>query len=142
MHKRQAIREALQTLITGLTTTGSNVFVNRFYSFEASELPAWVIITGDEESTIADTTGLERRVQIEFIGIARAQAGQNLDNTLDTMAEELELVLLKNATSELDSLILQSAEREIDNEDVDAALGQLTITYEGVYFTDHGAPSA
>ena len=43
-HARQKIRDAVVTLVTGLTTTGSRVFDTRLYNLEPSEdLPGLVI---------------------------------------------------------------------------------------------------
>ena len=52
-HVRKQIRDAIVTLVTGLTTTGSNVFAGRTYALQDSELPALRVYTGDEDLTIA-----------------------------------------------------------------------------------------
>ena len=49
-HLRQQIREQIGTTLTGLTTTGSNVFQSRVYQLEDSNLPALLIYTKSEES--------------------------------------------------------------------------------------------
>ena len=49
-HVRQQIRERIGTTLTGLTTTGSNVFESRVYPLEDSKLPALIIYTKSEES--------------------------------------------------------------------------------------------
>ena len=49
-HIRQQIRERVGTVLTGLTTTGSNVFETRVYPLENTNLPALVIYTKDETS--------------------------------------------------------------------------------------------
>ena len=38
-HKRTSIRNNVTTALTGLTTTGSNVFESRIYPNELSKLP-------------------------------------------------------------------------------------------------------
>ena len=44
-HARQKIRDAVVTLLTGLTTTGSRVYDTRLYNLEPSEnLPGLVIL--------------------------------------------------------------------------------------------------
>ena len=49
-HYRQQIRERVATTLTGLTTTGSNVFQSRVYPIEENKLPCLLIYTKDETS--------------------------------------------------------------------------------------------
>ena len=49
-HYRQQIRERVATTLTGLTTTGSNVFQSRVYPIENTELPCLLIYTREESS--------------------------------------------------------------------------------------------
>ena len=44
-HLRQQIRERIGTTLTGLSTTGTNVFQSRVYQLEDSNLPALLIYT-------------------------------------------------------------------------------------------------
>lgn len=44
-HIRQQIRERAGTVLTGLTTTGSNVFETRIYPLSNTNLPALAIYT-------------------------------------------------------------------------------------------------
>ena len=44
-HIRQQIREKFGTLLTGLTTTGSNVYQSRVYPLENANLPALIIVS-------------------------------------------------------------------------------------------------
>ena len=90
-HARQQIREAVATLVTGLTTTGSRVFQSRFYRVQASELPALFIYSTDESierETIGTGPYLRRELSIRIEGMAKAL--DNLDDTLDTIGEEVE----------------------------------------------------
>jgi len=49
-HIRQQIREQFATQITGLTTTGSNVYQSRVYNLETGDLPAIIVYTKSEDS--------------------------------------------------------------------------------------------
>ena len=42
-HVRQQIRERIATTITGLSTTGSNVFQSRVYPLDVDSLPALLV---------------------------------------------------------------------------------------------------
>ena len=49
-HVRRQIREQVGTVLTGLTTTGSNVYQSRVYPLEDGNLPGLVIYTKSETS--------------------------------------------------------------------------------------------
>ena len=47
-HLRTQIRDAVATAVTGLTTTGANVFKHRTYDVPQSALPCLLVTSGDE----------------------------------------------------------------------------------------------
>ena len=51
-HLRQSIRERIATDVTGLSTTGSNVFQSRVYPVEDGSLPCLLVYTTSEESEV------------------------------------------------------------------------------------------
>ena len=55
-HVRQQIREQVATTVTGLTTTGSNVFQSRVYPLQDANLPALLVYSINEDSN-ADVMG-------------------------------------------------------------------------------------
>ena len=66
-HIRQQIRERVGTTLTGLTTTGSNVFQSRVYNLEDSKLPAIIIYTKSEDSELLEmgsTRTLQRNLAL------------------------------------------------------------------------------
>ena len=70
-HLRQQIRERIGTTLTGLSTTGSNVFQSRVYPLEDTNLPALVIYTKSEESMpidIGTNRTLERNLIVNIEG--------------------------------------------------------------------------
>jgi hypothetical protein len=90
-HVRQQIRERIAANVTGLTTTGSNVFASRVYNISTSELPAllvYAISESSERDSFLSTNGLERSVDILVEGYATTSA--NLDSVLDTISAEVE----------------------------------------------------
>ena len=65
-HIRQQIRERVGTTLTGLTTTGSNVFQSRVSNLEESNLPAIIIYTKSEAGELLEmgsTRTLQRNLQ-------------------------------------------------------------------------------
>lgn len=93
-HVRQQIREAAAALLTGLATTGAHVFQSRVYPLQDADLPALRIYATEE---VSDPVGihapklLERRLTLVIE--ACAKAGADLDDTLDTIAREVEAAL-------------------------------------------------
>ena len=61
-HLGRQIRERAATTLTGLSTTGSNVFQSRFYPMKSAGLPGLCIYTKDEEAEIP-FMGASRTVQ-------------------------------------------------------------------------------
>ena len=139
MHVRNALRDAAVTACTGLTTTGTNVYSSRVFALPQAKLPCWMIYTNNEDIELATTSGLQRRVvDLVFEGVARATA--NIDDTLDTMLEELETAVTLSDFTQAKSLNLIGVEVEFSDEG-DAPFGSITATYQIEYFTNEGAPS-
>ena len=90
-HVRQQIRDDIVTTLTGLATTGSNVFRSRIFPLEETNLPALCIYTKSEASEY-DTIGLPRSVNrvLDVAVEAYVKGVSNYDNTLDTIAVEVE----------------------------------------------------
>ncbi len=140
-HVRQQLRSQAKTLITGLGTTGANVFARRLFQLEQDQLPCWSVMIGDEEidNNLGDCQ--DRIVRLEFDGWARELDGETLANKLDTMLEELEAVMVKSGfTVALKSLDLLEIEVDVDIDDTDHAFGMLTAVYAARYATAEGAP--
>ena len=142
MHARQAIREAAAALLTGLTTTGSRVHQSRlpYVTLDTGELPALLVTTEDESIDAANVhNGLERRLTLTVSGLAKT--GSTLDDTLDTIAAEVETALGGHRTLSgtcTDSRIT-SIRVGIDTS-LETDVGRVDLTFEVLYFTNAGAP--
>ena len=91
-HLRQQIRERVATTLTGLTTTGSNVFQSRVYPIENTKLPCLLIYTREESSEPLDMSPprtIEKRLSLVVEGYV--QANSNYDDTIDTITKEVEV---------------------------------------------------
>ena len=90
-HIRQQIRDRIIADVTGLATTGANVYDSKLYNILQGELPALAVYAQNETSeisTIAPNVTLDR--ELEVIIECYAEANQNIENTLDTIAGEVE----------------------------------------------------
>ncbi len=94
MHKRQAIRDAFVSTVTGLLTTGNNVFVSRVYPLDANSLPALLVYT-KREASAPDTIGLPRTFtrEVTLTCEVYVKAVDGYDDQIDTIAAEVEAAL-------------------------------------------------
>jgi len=143
-HARKAIRDNIVTTLTGLTTTGSNVFRNRVYPIADGKLPGVLIFTESEEiepSTITPPRTQMRRLSVAVEAFVKGVS--NYDDTLDTICEEIEEALAADLTrggNAKDTRIV-SFESEFSGEgDQPVAVGRMTV--EVVYATLENAVNA
>jgi hypothetical protein len=94
-HIRKQVREAAKTALTGLATTGSNVFSGRISQLRDSEMPGLLVYLNFEDGQ-ADASGTMRRDgQLRIEGVARG--GDELIDLLDQIAAEVEVAIFGNA---------------------------------------------
>lgn len=135
-HARATIRENFVSLLTGLTTTGSNVFASRIWPLTASQLPGLLIYSEAEESEESSNgRALLRRLTILIDARVKATDGA-IDNALDTIAEEIETAVEADPTLSGAALftILESTEFEFNNEQSDP-VGVMQMRYRVDYRT-------
>lgn len=132
-HARQTIREATATLVTGLTSTGSRVFQSRMVP-TAATLPCLLVTTNDEEIEAgAFEKQLDRRLSVQVIGVAKA-ASASLDDSLDTIAAEVEAAIGTNLKYELRAITVDF------DESLEKPTGRIVLDFSYRYFTNAGAP--
>jgi hypothetical protein len=141
-HARQQIREAAALAVTGLASTGANVFQSRKRPVGESKLPALLVFTDDEAVAASSIHGpalLDRKLQLRITGLAKDPT--DLDDALDTIAAEVETAL-GNTTlgGKVQSLVLSSINVDFDDS-TDKPVGQIVLTYEANYFTVANAPA-
>lgn len=141
-HIRQQIREEFGTTLTGLTTTGSNVYESRVYPLENSTLPALIIYTKSETSepvVIGTDRLMSRELSVVVEGYAKATS--NFDDTIDTISKEVEAAIAADRT--LDGLAkdtyLESTEIEFNSEG-EKPLGYVSLTFLTNYYVKENAP--
>tara|TARA_R100001163_G_C5017818_1_gene161565 strand:- start:16 stop:450 length:435 start_codon:yes stop_codon:yes gene_type:complete len=139
-HLRQQIRERVATTLTGLTTTGSNVFQSRVYPIENTKLPCLLIYTREESSEPLDMgppRTIEKRLSLVIEGYVKANS--NYDDTIDTITKEVEVAmygdrLINNLAK--DSFLVST---EIDfNGEGDNPLAIVVMTFEIPYHHTEG----
>jgi hypothetical protein len=141
-HVRQQIREKIGTTLTGLTTTGSNVYESRVYPLENINLPALVIYTKSETSepiVIGTDRVMSRELSVIIEGYVKATS--NFDDTIDTISKEVEEAIAADRT--LDGLAkdcyLESTEIEFNGEG-EKPLGYVSLTFLTNYYVQETNP--
>ena len=140
-HKRQAIRERVASTLTGLTTTGSNVFQSRVYPIENTKLPCLLIYTREETSEPLTTNpprAIEKILSLVVEGYVKANT--NFDDTIDTICEEVEEALFTDRL--INNLALDSFLINTDisyNGEGDNPLGIVVMTFQITYHHTEGS---
>lgn len=141
-HVRKQIRDAVETRLTSLATTGANVFMSRIYSVAEGSLPALLIYAVSEQADIhikGRPATLLRTMELRIEGMAET-SGATLDDTLDQIALEVEHAM--NSDMTFSGLALRSTltGSEISfNGEGDAKGGSVILTYEIIYRTVENA---
>lgn len=144
-HVRTQCRDAAKTSVTGLATTGSNVFAGRPESrpLQEGELPGLLVYTNEEESEhTAGTRGSrrkERACQLMIHGFAQDAA--DLDKKLDTIAKEVEAALEADPTlgGKAKDVYLTGTVKDSEP-DAKTPTGEIVLTFTCEYHTREGVP--
>jgi hypothetical protein len=115
-HLRRQIREAIGTAVTGLATTGANVFQSRVYPAETSKLPCLLVFTRSETveaETIHAPRTLSRVLSVEVQAVTKATA--DIDDALDGICKEVEVALAAPSAvlALADDIVLRSTDIEM-----------------------------
>ena len=143
-HLRRQIRERAATTLTGLTTTGSNVFQSRVYPMESAGLPGLCIYTTDEAiemQSMGGTRNVSRDLTLIVEGYATDSA--NVDDTLDQIGKEVEVAMSGDIT--LNDLAQDSYLSSVEitlSGDGSTGIGKITHSYTVVYQNAENAPDA
>ena len=92
-HLRQSIRERIATDVTGLSTTGSNVFQSRFYPIEDASLPCLLVYSTTEDSEPTEMASPRPMTRILNVVIQGVVSATQPDDTLDTISKEVEVAM-------------------------------------------------
>ena len=141
-HIRQQIREYFGTNLTGLSTTGANVYESRVYPIENSKLPALIIYTKSETSepiVIGTDRVMSRELSVVVEGYAKAAS--DFDDTIDTISKEVEQAIAADRTldGKAKDTYLESTEIEFNGEG-EKPLGYVSLTFLTNYYVKENNP--
>jgi hypothetical protein len=142
-HLRKQIRDKVTTTLTGLTTTGTNVFQSRKYPQGVDNLPGLLIYTVLESSgveSIGPAGTLTR--YLDLVIEAQASAISGLDNTLDLICKEVEAAICADPLLNGLSKDLYLASTEIDFDVIgEKPVGIARLTFRIEYATPRNNPT-
>ena len=140
-HIRKAIREHVVTTVTSLSTTGSNVYETRYFPLQTGNLPALIVYTLDE--TVEDyTIGQNTRTQFRALNLiieAHCRGTANIDDTLDTIAEEVEEAMVTDISRGGNAKDTKLVSTEVEFETASQKTGLMRLTYLISYNTIENA---
>ena len=143
-HIRQTIRERVVSNVTGLATTGSNVFDTKLYNLTQANLPALCIYAESESSETSNVSPqtLERMLDVLIEGYAEQNTG--IEDKLDLIAEEIEEAMGADPTLNDNCMLCELTNTEIDFTSLgEKPVGIVRLTYSVNYrtsFTDSSNP--
>ena len=141
-HVRKQIRAAAATALTGLTTTGANVFPSRVYPMQDADLPGLRIYTNDEQIENEELgAGRTRERSLDLVVEACVKAATGYDDTADQIQKEVEIAL--DGDNTLGGLAKYIEPRQVQNAlagEGEKPIALRRIVFEVFYQTAMGAP--
>ncbi len=141
-HVRQQIREAVATLVTSLSTTGTRVFQSRTYPKQESQLPC-LLVTTNEEAIAPGSVGTRQERELTVIVRGVAKSAGALDDTLDDIAFEVETAMATDPDLGIGVAGMELRGISVDFDDeTDKPVGVIDLNYRITYFTAAGSPGS
>ena len=135
MHKRTQIRDRLEAVLTGLTTTTTSVFASRIANLASEDLPALKLYLMNEEASEDSSFGYDGIVSCEVKIECYVKTNSTFDSTLDLILEEVQAAVTADKLSGLRSLVksIKYQGLEVEYEEGEQDLGRQIITYIAEY---------
>jgi hypothetical protein len=136
-HVRKLIRDDIETTLTGLATTGSNVYQTRVYPIAEDRLPGLAIYTSTEATDYATITPPRTQVRTLTVSVdVYVKAVTAYDDTLDVICVEIEEALYTDRTRGGNAKDTRVTAFDSDfSGDGDQPVARATLTVEVDYVT-------
>ena len=138
-HVAEQIVAAAKTALTGLATTGANVFDSRVYPIQDAELPGLLVDQGEESAAISSmgNSRINERL-LDLVVIAKVKQNASYRTLVNTIRKEVETKLdLGFAPAKY--VRPKSFELELSG-DAEKPVASGTMIFEVLYYTAQGAP--
>lgn len=134
-HKRAQIKSRVATVLTGLSTTGSNVFQSRTYPIATSSVPG-LLIYANSETVERLEIGIQNRQQRNLDLVIEAVAkGNTAESTLDTITVEVEEAMANDQTLNGLAIDSQITDTSIRQASAESEFFIATLRYTVLYRT-------
>ena len=134
-HKRAQIKARIQTVLTGLATTGSNVFLSRTYPIATTDLPG-LLIYANSESIERLEIGIQNRQQRTLdLSIEAVAKGNTAESTLDQVTVEVEEAMANDQTLNGLAIDSQITDTSIRQASAESEFFIATLRYTVLYRT-------
>jgi hypothetical protein len=144
-HIRAQIRHAIVEILTGLPTTGANVFQSKVSALQDDELPALKVSTNKEvidAITINSDPTLERELVAVVTVVVKAVDG--LDDEIDQIIKEVEQAINQSEeVNTLGGLVKSMVLTDIDidgNSEAETPTGEAVLSLKIEYYTQASVP--
>lgn len=144
-HLRTQIRDAVVAILSGLPTTGANVFVARGVPLSDNKLPAIIVETNGES---VDDNTIYGQLQRELTLTLKVRVKETgaVDQTIDAILKEIEAALYASSSANtLGGLVNSVRLRGIANGvngGYELPVGHADTDWLVLYFTQAGVPDA
>ena len=135
-HQRQVIGEAIVALLTGQTTAGARVYLNRVEPLRSKEIPAVVVYVLGEKSEHGDTAPRELKRELSVDIEALVLLDDSAASTLNDIAQAIETAMSADPSldGEAGDSYLTGTDIAISQEG-EQLLMSATLFYSVVYHT-------
>lgn len=104
-HRAEQILDAVVTSLTGLSTTGSNIFRGRHYSLESGSMPALLVYMGsDEPIEMLSQSLIDSLIEVRVESRTMSPTAQ-LDESLNQIRKEVTIALQADFSQGLDFVL-------------------------------------
>jgi len=134
-HVRKLLRDQITSTLTGLSTTGSNIYQSRVYPLAADKLPG-LLIFSKSENVEYSTMGLPRIQErtVSFTLEVYVKGVSGYDNSLDQICLEVEEALYSDITLNGNAANVMISDFSADfNGDGDQPVAVATMTVDVLY---------
>lgn len=136
--QRKAIRQSLAAILkNAATAAGDRVFSSRSTPIFESELPAILVYTRSESVELfAESPREYKRTVTVVIEAVAETTGENLDDQLDDVGQEIEAALAVDHTAgdTVSELTLSGSDLLVDR-DGEKYQGAVKLEYQAIYYT-------
>lgn len=137
-HVRTQIRAAVKAALTGLPTTGANLYQDPKRAFKASAPSLVILISSDPVVSGDKDEKMEHAFDLDVVGVRKSST--TILDELDVIAVEVEEAMLPNILAGL-GFDLELERTDIDT-NVEGAedIGIIDLKYTATYIVENGKP--